>query len=67
MTDKQILDWLQENAPLAIWRGTIYGKPVCHILRTDLDASTLDDCDAWGTGTDIRSAVINANEPEEAA
>jgi hypothetical protein len=65
MSDKRLLDWLEENAPLAIWRGHLAnGTPVVDILRTDLDGRLNEDADALGFGRDLREAVQDAMEEQ---
>ncbi len=68
MTDKQILEWLEEVAPIAIWRGSNkFGARIVEISPCDLDGNISPYYESLGTGDSLRAAVINANEPEEAA
>ena len=60
---KAMIDWLQESAPLVLWRGTkADGTPVFDIIETDSDGNSLEVI--LGTGTDLPSAIHDARNPE---
>ena len=64
---KAMIDWLQEMAPLALWRGTTAdGTPVFEILDTDGSGRLSESADATvlGTGVDLASAIHDARNPE---
>jgi len=58
------LAWLELNAPLIIWRGSMSGVPTVEIHRANLDgtaiADTSDDPRPLGTGRTLAEALRDA-------
>lgn len=59
-----MIAWLEREAPLIIWRGSVNGVPTVEIHRANLDgtaiADTSDDPRALGTGRTLADAIIDA-------
>lgn len=62
------LAWLEHNAPLIIWRGSVANRPRVDIHRANLDgtglADTSDDPQPLGFGTTLEKAVLDAQHNE---
>lgn len=62
------LAWLEHEAPLIIWRGSVANKPRVEIHRANLDgtglADTSDDPQPLGFGTTLEKAVLDAQHNE---